>query len=102
MEAKIMLEHLHQCSVCDPAKIFLMSKFYLLTFFQPHPIKLKLGLQIGGRLLIATHLEPSNYLANQKQGAANKYDLTVFIRLFQGSSRALKDVHISRVTAVFK
>jgi hypothetical protein len=30
---------------------------------------------------MATHLEPSNYLANQKQGAANKHDLTVIIRL---------------------
>jgi len=26
-----------------------------------------LGLQIGGRLLIATHLDQSNYLANQQQ-----------------------------------
>jgi len=48
---------------------------------------LKLGLQIGGRLLTATHLDQSNYLANEKQRAASKYDLTVFIRLFQGSSR---------------
>jgi hypothetical protein len=30
-------------------------------------IKLKLGLQIGERLLIADHLDQSNYLANQKQ-----------------------------------
>jgi hypothetical protein len=30
-------------------------------------IKLKLRLQIGRRLLIATHLEQSNYLANQQQ-----------------------------------
>jgi hypothetical protein len=30
-------------------------------------MKLKLGLQIGGRLLIATHLDQSNYLANQQQ-----------------------------------
>ncbi len=28
------------------------------------PIKLKLGLQIGGRLLIATHLDQSNYVDN--------------------------------------
>jgi hypothetical protein len=52
-------------------------------------IQLK-GLQIGGRLLVATHLDESNYLANQKQGAVNKYDLILFIRLFQGSSRAPK------------
>jgi hypothetical protein len=57
------------------------------------PIKLKLELQTGGRVLIATHLNQSNYLANQEQEAVKKYDLTVFIRLFQGSSRPLKDVH---------
>jgi hypothetical protein len=30
-------------------------------------MKLKLGVQMGGRLLTATHLEQSNYLANQQQ-----------------------------------
>ncbi len=40
---------------------FLTSKFYL---FPSPPIKLKLGLQIGERLLIATHLDQSNHLAN--------------------------------------
>jgi hypothetical protein len=39
----------------------------VLYFFPAPPIKLKLGLQIGGRLLIATHLDQSNYLANQQQ-----------------------------------
>ncbi len=52
---------------------------------------MKLGLQEGGRLLIATHLDQSNYLPNQKQGAVNKYYWIVFIRLFprlhQGSER---------------
>jgi hypothetical protein len=38
-----------------------------------------------GRLLITTHLNQSNYLGNQKQGTSNKYDLTLFIRLFKGS-----------------
>ncbi len=75
----------------------------LLTYFFPTPpISLKMGVQIGGRLLIATHLDQSNYLANQKQGAVNKYDLTVFIKLSQGSSRALKAMHFFRVTAVFQ
>ncbi len=47
-----------------------------------------LGLQIGGRLVIANHLDQSNYLANsQTGGAVNKYDLTAFIA---HSSRALK------------
>jgi hypothetical protein len=55
------------------------------NLFPTPPIKLKLGLQAGGRLLTATHLDQSNYLANQKQGPVNKYELTVFIRLFPGS-----------------
>jgi len=42
---------------------------------------------VGRRLLIATHLDQSNYLPNQKQGAVSKYDLTVFIRLFEVSER---------------
>ncbi len=61
-------------------------------FFQPAH-GLKLGLQIDGRLLIATHLDQSKYPGNHKQGAVNKYDLTVFIRLFQGSCSAMKAVH---------
>jgi hypothetical protein len=39
----------------------------VIYFFPTPPIKLKLGLQMGGRLLIATHLDQSNYLANQQQ-----------------------------------
>jgi len=51
--------------------------------FTTLPIKLKLGLQIGGRLLITTHLDQSNYITTnqKKQGAVQKYDLTLFIRL---------------------
>jgi hypothetical protein len=64
-------------------------------------MKLKLGIQLGGRLLIAIHLDQSNYLANQKQGAVNKFGWTVFIRLAQGSSSALKAVQFFRVPAVF-
>ncbi len=46
-------EDLQRCPICGPANIFLTSK--LLTFLATPPIKLKLGLQIGGRVLIATH-----------------------------------------------
>ncbi len=35
----------------------------LTNRFPTPPIKLKLGLQVGGRLLIATHLDQSNYIA---------------------------------------
>jgi len=40
----------------------------LVVYFFPTPtIKLKLGLQMGGRLQIATHLDRANYLANEQQ-----------------------------------
>jgi hypothetical protein len=48
---------------------------------------------VGDDYLIATHPDQSNYLANQKQGAVNKYDLTVFFQ---------EAVHFSGVTAVFQ
>jgi hypothetical protein len=41
------------------------------NFFPTPPIKLELGLQIGGRLLVQTHLDQSNYLPHQKQGGVN-------------------------------
>jgi len=64
--AEKALEHLHWCSVCDLAKIFLTSIFSYLLFTTSR-VKVKRGLQIGGRLLVAPHLEQSNYLANQQQ-----------------------------------
>jgi len=45
-------------------KYFWHPSFNYLVFLTP-PINLKLGQQIGGRLLIATHLGQSNYLVNQ-------------------------------------
>jgi hypothetical protein len=70
--ACILKEHLKQCWVCDTEKKFLTSKF-LVTYFFPTPLlKLELRVLIGEKLLIATHLDPSNYLANQKQGAINQ------------------------------
>jgi len=52
------------------------------NFFPTLPIKLKLGLEVGNNQLIATHLDQSNYLANQKQGEVN---LTVCTTRFQSS-----------------
>ncbi len=69
----------------------------MVTNFFPAPsINLKLGLRVGGRLLIATYLDQSNYLANQKHGAVNTYELTVFIRLFNGFSPVLKGDYFPR------
>jgi len=63
------LEHPQWCSICNPAKIFLTSKFgYFL--FSTSPIQLKLRLQIRERLLIANHLDQSSWLTNEKQGTA--------------------------------
>jgi hypothetical protein len=69
------------------------------NFFPTPPIELKLEPWVGERLLIATHLDQSSYLTIPR--AINKYDMCVYIRLFQGSSRALKDVHIFRVPVIF-
>jgi hypothetical protein len=83
-----MSEHLQWCLICDLAKYIYISRFELRTFFfQTLLRKVEQGLHIRGRLLIATHLDESNYLASQKQGQVNKYDLTAFIRLFQGYER---------------
>jgi hypothetical protein len=49
----------------------LVTNFFLMT-----PI----GIASRWELLIATHLDQSNYLPNQKQGAVNECDLCVFIR----------------------
>jgi hypothetical protein len=38
------LEHLNQCSVCDPAKIFLTSKSSYFFFYPTPPIKPRLAL----------------------------------------------------------
>jgi hypothetical protein len=48
-------------------KYFSHPKFIVIFFSPTLPIKLKLALQISGRLLIATHLDQSIYLANQQQ-----------------------------------
>jgi hypothetical protein len=68
-----------------PCKNVSHIQVLVTNFFLMPPIKLKLGLQVGGtasrwELLIATHLDESNYLANQKQGAVNECELSVFIR----------------------
>jgi hypothetical protein len=40
----------------------------VIYFFSTPTVKLKLGMQLGGRsLLTATHLDQSNYLTNQQQ-----------------------------------
>jgi hypothetical protein len=67
-------------AVCGPAKIFLTSKFSYLLFSNPTH-KLDLGLQIGGRLLIATHQDQSNYPANQQQLLGVAVPFTSLIKL---------------------
>jgi hypothetical protein len=61
--------------ISSSAQYVILQKYFLhpglvIYFFPTSPIKLKLGLQIGGRLPIANHLDQSQYLVNQKQGAA--------------------------------
>jgi hypothetical protein len=61
-------------SICNCAQnVTLQTSFSRLTlviyfFLATPPIQLKLGLQIGGRLVVATYQDQSNYyLANQQQ-----------------------------------
>jgi hypothetical protein len=55
------------CKNIAPIQVYLI--FHFLSFFQPHHMKLKLGLQIGGRLLIDNDLNQLLWLwlANQLQ-----------------------------------
>jgi len=53
-----------------PLQTYFSHPSLVIYFFPTPSIKLKLGLHIGGRLLIANHLDQSFWLANQKQQAA--------------------------------
>jgi hypothetical protein len=68
----LCLEQQHRRSVRDPAKVFLTSK--VINFFSNPTHKTETGIACRWeRLLKTTHLDQSNYLANQKQGPVNKY-----------------------------
>jgi hypothetical protein len=59
-----MLEHPQRCSICDPAKIFLTSKFsYLL--FSNQPVKLKLGLEMDKLIRIDSLMRRGEACAQQ-------------------------------------
>jgi len=84
-----------------PCKTVSHIPVLVIYFFPIQPIKLKLGLQIGGRLLIATHLDQSNYLDNHKPEVVNKYNLIAFSTLpglLEGPGRCA----FFRVTSVFQ
>ncbi len=53
----------------------------VIYFFPTPQLILKPGLQLGGRLLIATHLYRSTYLANQQQVLGLDVHLTSFSKL---------------------
>jgi hypothetical protein len=66
--------HFQVCSVCHPPNMFLTSKFnYLLFFPNPSFIKLKLGLQIGRRLLTPTFTLRSVSSLNNLQNCEMKF-----------------------------
>jgi len=66
---------------CDLAKIFFTFKFSFLGFSNPIH-KTKLGLQIGGRLLISNHVNESLWLANQTWNNSQ----IIFIIIFSSRS----------------
>jgi hypothetical protein len=76
-QSQINLEHLQGCLLSDHTLNFLTSKFGYLHFCPTPPIKLlKLGLQIGGRVLIAKHLDRClcSYFLNQTSCENNVFE----------------------------
>jgi len=76
-QSQINLEHLQGCLLSDHTINFLTSKFGSLLFCPTPPIKLlKLGLQIGGRVLIAKHLDRClcSYFLNQTSCENNVFE----------------------------
>jgi len=67
----IDFKHLQRCKVCDRAKYFSHPSLVMYSFATP-PIKLKLGQQTGGGLLITNHLHQSLWWTNQKYRAPVK------------------------------
>jgi hypothetical protein len=61
-----------------PRKQYFSHSSLVLHFFSIPPLKLTLGVQIGGRLLIANHLDQSLWSANQGV-AVKSYVLYLFI-----------------------
>jgi hypothetical protein len=60
------LAHPHRCSVYDPAKIFLTSKFHYLLVCKPtHKTETRTANR--GELLITNHLDQSLWLPNQNR-----------------------------------
>jgi hypothetical protein len=61
--------HPHWCSLCEPGKIFLTSKFSYLLFCDPtHKTETRTAYRC--ELLIANHMDQSLWLGNENQGAA--------------------------------
>jgi hypothetical protein len=61
-DMKLVQEHLH----CSSVYVLTLHKCFshpssVFVFFPTPAIKLKLGLQFGGRLLMATNMDGSNY-----------------------------------------
>jgi hypothetical protein len=71
---------------CSHSSFFLFFCFFCFAFFRlnPHQMKLNLGLQIGGRLLIANDLNQLLWLwlANQLPGGSSHI---IFISHFSGT-----------------
>jgi hypothetical protein len=65
IQTVVDFEHSSSSQYVTRQKYFSHPSVVIYSFPTPH-IKLELQLQIGGRLVIATHLEQSNYLANQQ------------------------------------
>jgi hypothetical protein len=76
------LEHLQRCSICYPALMFFHPSLVIGCFATP-AIKLKLGQQVSGELLIANHM--ANHYDGPVRNTDQQSDL--FIRLFSAGAQ---------------
>jgi hypothetical protein len=85
------LDHLQRCSVCDPVKIFFISKFsYVLLCNPTNKTETGTANNRWGGLLIANHTDQSLRWANQKHWASvRSYLLHSFLQVQVGFSSSI-------------
>jgi hypothetical protein len=95
IELSTVLEHLQRCSVCDPAKIFLTSKFSYLPFFN-HTHKNKTGTANSWE---TTNSKPPGTITMIGQSQTGSGSQIIFITLFfwQGLDFAVPFTSLSKL-----
>ncbi len=79
----VALEQPQQCSVCDSTKILLLTSKLSYLLSTTLPIKLKLRLQIGGRLLIANQPHVPTTTIGQSETGSSSQIIFLFALILQ-------------------